>query len=300
MREHLRFQAEVLYEASQDGPMSWAAMADLSGADGNPTLTHTCVALTNWRATGLQSVEIGHKLAAALMATSAEGAFKDDHLPWPAFEIRVPEKLLPTDYGHVHTVFVSSIPDWLPLLYDGNSPSTASVAVVYLDDQTTGHMALQHLSQLAQYETIQPSLKEHDRLRFLEYDLDSETRLRLMVTRLVVGIIMLINQARTDKPDVFPQHPVPPRKHAKEVRPVNRHHVQRPITIDCVNVVKDYVRGMGKGHSPSVSTLVRGHWRQQAHGPKWSLHKTLWIEPHWRGPEGPLAVRTVRLRGRKE
>jgi len=36
--------------------------------------------------------------------------------------------------------------------------------------------------------------------------------------------------------------------------------------------------------------VVRGHWRRQAHGPKWSLRKTIWIEPFvktGRGGEAP-------------
>ena len=30
---------------------------------------------------------------------------------------------------------------------------------------------------------------------------------------------------------------------------------------------------------------VRGHWRQQAHGPSRSLRRRVWIKPHWKGPE---------------
>lgn len=31
--------------------------------------------------------------------------------------------------------------------------------------------------------------------------------------------------------------------------------------------------------------VVRGHWRQQAYGEKYSLHKRLWIKPYYKGPE---------------
>jgi hypothetical protein len=31
--------------------------------------------------------------------------------------------------------------------------------------------------------------------------------------------------------------------------------------------------------------IVRGHWRNQAHGPNRSLRKRKWIQPHWKGPE---------------
>jgi hypothetical protein len=46
----------------------------------------------------------------------------------------------------------------------------------------------------------------------------------------------------------------------------------------------------------SVRTLVRGHWRQQAHGPGYSLHKTIWIRPTWRGPEdAPISIHPLKL-----
>lgn len=32
--------------------------------------------------------------------------------------------------------------------------------------------------------------------------------------------------------------------------------------------------------------VVRGHWRQQAHGPGRSLRRTTWVPPHVKGPEG--------------
>lgn len=32
--------------------------------------------------------------------------------------------------------------------------------------------------------------------------------------------------------------------------------------------------------------VVRGHWRQQAHGPRRSLRRTTWVPPHTKGPAG--------------
>jgi hypothetical protein len=31
---------------------------------------------------------------------------------------------------------------------------------------------------------------------------------------------------------------------------------------------------------------VRGHWRRQVHGPRWSLRQVIWIEPFVRRPTG--------------
>lgn len=40
--------------------------------------------------------------------------------------------------------------------------------------------------------------------------------------------------------------------------------------------------------SLNYRTLVRGHWRNQAHGEGRLQRKMLWIEPHIRGSDGPL------------
>lgn len=55
--------------------------------------------------------------------------------------------------------------------------------------------------------------------------------------------------------------------------------------------MRDLVRNEGSGtHSLSYRTLVRGHWRNQAHGPGRTLRKRRWIEPHVRGNELPTQV----------
>jgi hypothetical protein len=301
LRDYLMEQASILYEASKHGDMNWVTMSNMYGAHGNPTLTQTCVALTNWRHTGFQSVEIGHKLAAALMATSAEGALKDQHLPWPCFEIRVPNELVRTSHGWVTSLFVSSIPDWLPIIYDEKYPNSVEhlngVTMLYFDTgSTTGHVTLHKLEQFAQYEKVKDQIVDHDRLQTQEtaelYNVDHETRVRAMLSRLVTGIILLINQARADKPEAYSTKTL---RQERSGPAANTHRVEHGVTIDCVHYIRDYIAGKSKG-APRVSTLVRGFWREQAYGPKWSLHRRQWIEPFFRG-SGPLTQRSTRLRG---
>lgn len=44
---------------------------------------------------------------------------------------------------------------------------------------------------------------------------------------------------------------------------------------------------------------VRGHFRWQAHGPRWSERRLIWIDEHWRGPEdGDVQVDLTKLRGK--
>lgn len=61
------------------------------------------------------------------------------------------------------------------------------------------------------------------------------------------------------------------------------------VVID--NDVKQYVRLGGDGYYKlTYRTMVRGHWRDQAWGPKHSLRRQKWIEPHVRGKDLPTPV----------
>lgn len=54
---------------------------------------------------------------------------------------------------------------------------------------------------------------------------------------------------------------------------------------------KQYVRTEGTtGFKLTYRTMVRGHWRNQAHGVGWSQRTRRWIEPHIRGAELPTKV----------
>jgi hypothetical protein len=49
------------------------------------------------------------------------------------------------------------------------------------------------------------------------------------------------------------------------------------------------------GTSPSVRTLVTGHWKRQPYGPQSSLRKWTWLEPHWRGLEHETEINARRV-----
>lgn len=57
-----------------------------------------------------------------------------------------------------------------------------------------------------------------------------------------------------------------------------------PVKIDLREHLTQVLSGR-KGASPTVQFLVRGHWRNQAYGPKFALRKAIWVEPFWKGPE---------------
>lgn len=51
----------------------------------------------------------------------------------------------------------------------------------------------------------------------------------------------------------------------------------------------------GTGAPLAVRSLVRGHWRRQAHGPGRSLRRVRWIRPFWRGPDTGPEVSTAKV-----
>ena len=55
--------------------------------------------------------------------------------------------------------------------------------------------------------------------------------------------------------------------------------------------IRDYVfSAMETGKKLAYRTVVRGHWRDQAHGPQRALRRQKWIKPHVRGAELPTPV----------
>lgn len=70
--------------------------------------------------------------------------------------------------------------------------------------------------------------------------------------------------------------------------------VGKAVKLDLRLKVHDYIaNGGGSERGPqTIQTLVRGHWKNQAHGAAGADRKFIHIEPYWRGPEdAPIAVR---------
>lgn len=67
----------------------------------------------------------------------------------------------------------------------------------------------------------------------------------------------------------------------------SRFMLSAPVQIDARPHLLDYISGKKRkaGGAPTVQFFVRGHWRNQAHGPRMSLRKQMRIEGYWKGPE---------------
>jgi hypothetical protein len=68
-----------------------------------------------------------------------------------------------------------------------------------------------------------------------------------------------------------------------------------PVKIDLREHLSAVLGGR-KGSSPTVQFLVRGHWKNQAHGPRMSLRKPIFVEAFWKGEEGTrVLLRQVKV-----
>jgi len=88
----------------------------------------------------------------------------------------------------------------------------------------------------------------------------------------------------------------PKKRQKDEDRPRPRvHDVGRTVQIDPILV--KYARAGAREVALQIKSrfIVRGHYRNQAHGPGWRDRKSIWIEPFFKGPEeGAKIVHTYK------
>lgn len=214
-----------------------------------------------WARYGMQSIQMPHTYAAALMATDCGTELIEHiHLPWPAFELVVPGGIVTTDsWGCAEAIYFAS--------------HRSECVAVFGFEKGSAFTRTNTLGELIE-------------LVSAELDQDSpEARALLLLKRFFVSTIVDVNtlpslgrgsgslSARRDHRDV----PVP-----------TTWTVGKPLTLDCRDSIRSYLAG--DRVDPKVTTLVRGHFKMQPHGPHSSLRRPTRIAPYFRG-DGPLLVR---------
>lgn len=244
-----------------------------------------------WAICGAQSIIMPHTFAAALMASDARGAMEGQKMPWPSFEIQVPTGLLKSSHAALLSIVVTQMPSTIRTSKAGHQ-----LCVAYLDESSWGVNSYRDLAQMLDDNESKAVLDDENRTLtdYLEedYDKDVEFRLWKMIARLIAGVVLTINTARIDKPEAYPTQPLRVKRDSLQANTIR---LGQPLKIDCRNVIREYIEG-DRSSSPSITFLVRGHWRNQAYGPQHSLRRPKWIEPHWKG-EGPLSPRPIHIGG---
>lgn len=224
-----------------------------------------------WAQSGFPRIVVGHRHAAALMATrTAPSAVAHIQAPWQAFAIDVPDGLVE------------------PVLDDGTIFEVAHAFVVIPD----GEMVMVHLGNRKETRVFM-SVPALGQLGAFEGKSPMET----FISRLVMGVCMEMTSHRPARAKGFGARPI---KQKRGVPETWTFRLARDVKVDCREAVRDYVRGITPS-SPTVQSLVRGHWKEQAHGPGGKDRKAIFVEPYWRGPEdAPIAVRSLKPGGGDE
>lgn len=232
-----------------------------------------------WARSGFQRVLLGHKLAASLMATQADEAEQMTCSPWDAYLIEVPAGLLRVNMKTGLTSF-DLVGVWHP---EGEALRHFIVFSRDSHAMITGKLAFPL-----------PELVDGSQGTFTNDDQPALNRARDCMARLIISTeLEMSDPARVKRP------PASKRPKGDSTAPSGIHRLLREVKVDCREAISDYISGV-RGTSPSVQTLVRGHFQRVAVGAGRAGRKWVQKEPYWRGPEdAPVAVRPHRLGEKK-
>lgn len=247
-----------------------------------------------WHNIGRPCLRVDDRLAASLMLTDVPSEILAEvRPPWPSFLIRLPPGLFGT-YSFLAVHHFSRLAERMPSLSTVPSEMKDIVdrvkgyfqrtsgfqwGLYFLDEQGVSHW--QNEATLDQH----MGREEREYLVAPNEDPPEETvRMMELAARLVAGVCLMASE-----------HGV--RKQSTKKKGGSRWRLSRiPETIqytlggdvrvsfDCREAVSAYLSGESR-RRPSYQWVVRGHFRNQACGPRHSQRRRQWIEPYWKGPE---------------
>lgn len=267
-----------------------------------------CVDMAAWYDQGFPKIVVEAQYAAALMATGLTPEIEASIIPpWSAFIIELKDSPLPyltkiKSEVAVNHIFVRAYEKdgtqrWDIKLYAGSwemlglqHVSTAEM-VASDDDKIEMFLDSQRRTLYDEHE-IRDLERTGFSLEELEPFFEQNARLTAVAQRLVAGVCLTMS----DPNNVRQVRPKPMKasfksKHQRGLPLVRTFVLGRPVTVDCRSSIHDYVLGR-KASVHNVQSLVRGHWKHQAHGLGRLQRKLIHVEPYWRGPEdAPIPIR---------
>jgi hypothetical protein len=248
-----------------------------------------------WCHQGFPQIVMGHKYAAALMATKlSHDVAEQVRPPWRAFYIEVPRDLLFVDDNlRNQPVTVTGI--LVASMYHPPSGAnrwawvalTESQATLWQHGATTEHMLGELVEGVWEGTGLTEKLETLDK------------RCSTMINRLILNVCLAMSDPANVK---APKDPKPKKKgkHNERVSSeprIRTYQLGTTPRIDCREAVSTYMRTGKTGAALNVQVMVAGHWRNVPYGPKSELRRVQWIEPHWRGPDdAPILVKATKVR----
>jgi hypothetical protein len=255
---------------------------------------------TSWADVAFPKIVTTHKYAAALMCTKTDASVVEGlHVPWKAFAIAVPDGLITIGERSYDTIGVLVAPDeevdgGVTISLDGRKGALVSKLKLSISIAgREGGLCLQIGSDNVAKGLFREASEEeflHEVNHNLPLESEAKRRVILLARRLVVGMLVGLQTQNFVEREVVSKERTKGRRSGE---PTHRTIFVRPqaLSIDCRPAVKDYLTSL-EGAPPLYQTLVRGHYKKQAHGLGKTMRKIIWIEPYWRGPdEAAIIVR---------
>lgn len=279
-----------------------------------------------WEKSAFARLSLGHRVGAALALTSAP----DDEVraPWSAWSLQVPDHLIPIE-GHDESTADPekrgalkdeadrAIREALDIRGGHRLPEADLGDLATSSGWSSSKRREERLSTEDKKEIIHEMLDELappacDIQRV--FCLGSEPAFALARTEATKSFVVLSHHGR-ERPPVWwdllrnlvkgacivlegtgPKTPSKGGKWSSSLRGKNgppegvQYELGKEVAIDLRQELRRVLGGSREGASPAVQFLVRGHWRNQAHGEGRALRRRQWIEPFWKGPEEARAL----------
>lgn len=251
-----------------------AAIKSFHGNQGS-TLTWSLLHATRWVDDAATQIEIGHKFAASLMATTIGNDVLEDLIfPWKAIVITLPKGLLTVgsfNYTRIRFGFFNLI------------EGVRTFAIFLDENESTRPASFMIAGHMENFASVDELVKFNEPLPDSP-DIEDKEKIIALAKRLVIGCFYTLQYTTNFRERTYV------RKNedstARQGPPNHRViFVGKPMAFDCREKIKSYLSSERRGVSPSVQTLVTGHYKRQVIGILKSGRKVIWIEPYWRGPE---------------
>lgn len=250
-----------------------------------------------WVDQGCPRFVVEGPFAALLMSTDAGPEVAEMVVPpWKSFLIEIPLGLLPCYNDRTEkTIYLNRLCVQHVVTSDGHPVWNLVV------EGEDGLQLWRHgvrTEQLLQVDR-EDAWQREDASEFLQDMGTQDERNLLMAGRLVVSLCLALSDPTVQREQKKTKgRGVSKFRLNKSGPEIRTFVVGKPVSIDCRQTVRDYVEGKKRGGRVTVQFLVRGHWRNQPHGPGNSLRKVIHIEPYWKGPEdGKIVSKSMSLAG---
>jgi len=240
------------------------------------------VGAARWADQGFPQVVIGSKYAAALMATQLpDWAVENLRLPWKAFLLEIPDKILPIIDEKNREAFLRRV-----MVQETTMNGKQYFQYVAISESATTVLWKHGCDgvELSANRRKDNGVWEGAAFALPVEGVDAATQ--DLLGRLIANVALALTN---------PENVTTPKgnavgstgKRAKE--PKSRiYTLGKPVKVDVRQALNDFIHGRRR-NSPTVQTLVRGHWK-----PKLAerVGHPVWVEPYWRGDDAaPITVR---------